>query len=288
MLTDKQTYPKSLAHLQALEKRGALDQGQHLYLELITMQVGVNVKTSVCRNDTTLSTGRERLKKSLPLLSFEDFSPNWQQVQMLFEQIVAWTGKDSKAPPGESQSLRKISRNIPLLTRLTEAWYLQHSLKDMATTEGVDCELLSSVIAATLKPFLVAYAQLLLPEVDQELWRRRYCPICGGKPDFAYLDKQKGARWLVCFRCDAEWLFQRLECPYCGTQNQAALSYFANEEAYLYRLYVCEQCRTYIKAIDLRRTDSEVLLPLERIMTLDMDRQAQEKGYKPGWISSTI
>ncbi|MBA7684396.1 Protein FdhE [subsurface metagenome] len=76
-------------------------------------------------------------------------------------------------------------------------------------------------------------------------------------------------------------LFQRLECPYCGNQNQAALAYFTDDEG-LYRLYVCEQCHTYIKAVDLRRTESQVLLPLERVMTLDMDREGQEKGYKPG------
>jgi len=135
-----------------------------------------------------------------------------------------------------------------------------------------------------LKPFLFAYSRLLLPEVDQELWRRRYCPVCGGKPDFAYLDKEKGARWLLCSRCDAEWLFLRLQCPYCGTQDQNALAYFTDEEeSHLYRLYVCEQCHTYIKAIDLRCTESEVLLPLERVTTLDLDKQVQEKGYKPGW-----
>ena len=57
--------------------------------------------------------------------------------------------------------------------------------------------------------------------------------------------------------------------------------YFADDED-LYRLYVCEQCHKYIKTIDLRHTESEILLPLERVLTLDMDRQAQEKGYKPG------
>jgi len=29
----------------------------------------------------------------------------------------------------------------------------------------------------------------------------------------------------------------------------------------------------------------QVLLPLERVMTLDMDGQGQEKGYKPGWAA---
>ena len=35
-------------------------------------------------------------------------------------------------------------------------------------------------------------------QVDQEKWRRRYCPVCGGNPDIAYLDTERGSRWLVC------------------------------------------------------------------------------------------
>jgi len=232
---------------------------------------------------------RDRLCEGIPLLLFKDFSPDWYQVQAVFEQVVVWAVKDSKDPSGESESLRNISRTRSLLKKVARAWYQGHSLTIIATAEGVDEELLSSVIAATLKPFLSAYSKLLLPEVDQESWRRRYCPICGGKPDFAYLDKERGARWLVCSHCDAEWLFLRLECPYCGTQNQDALAYFTDEEeSYLYRLYVCEQCRTYIKAIDLRHTELEVLLPLERVMTLDIDKQGQEKGYRPGWTKLVV
>lgn len=115
--------------------------------------------------------------------------------------------------------------------------------------------------------------------MDQERWRRNYCPICGGHPDFAFLEKELGARWLLCSRCDTEWLFQRLQCPYCGNQTQKDLAYFTDDEG-LYRLYVCEQCHKYIKAIDLRVAKSDILLPLERLFTLDMDRQAQEKGYQ--------
>ena len=116
--------------------------------------------------------------------------------------------------------------------------------------------------------------------MDQERWRRRYCPICGGNADFAFLDKERGARWLLCSRFAAEWLFQRLECPYCGTTDQNALAYFADDEG-LYRLYVCEQCKRSLKAIDLRQAKSEVLIPLERLLTLDIDAQAKEYGYIP-------
>ncbi|MFC2002485.1 formate dehydrogenase accessory protein FdhE [Chloroflexota bacterium] len=128
---------------------------------------------------------------------------------------------------------------------------------------------------------LVSHAKALYGSVNQERWRRGYCPICGSSPDFAYLDKEYGARWLLCSRCDTGWLFQRLECPYCGTQDQNALAYYTDDEG-LYRLYICEQCHQYLKAVDLRQAKSEVLLPLERLFTLALDAQAQEAGYSPG------
>ena len=144
-----------------------------------------------------------------------------------------------------------------------------------------------SLLQASLHPLLNVYASELLPSVKQESWYRRYCPVCGGSPDFASLDKERGARWLLCSRCDAQWLFYRLICPFCGNEDQKTLAYFADDRS-LYRLYVCEKCRGYIKAIDLRQTESEILLPLERILTLDMDRQAQELDYEaaeypPAW-----
>ncbi|GAG10243.1 unnamed protein product, partial [marine sediment metagenome] len=37
-----------------------------------------------------------------------------------------------------------------------------------------------------------------------------------------------------------------------------------------------------LKAIDLRQAASEVLLPLEWVATLDLDRQAYELGYSAG------
>jgi len=281
---------KILERLQELEQKdGQLPGTVEYYRELLQIQARAKSHIAVRKPSLGRDLVYDRLREGIPLLLFRDFCPDWDQVQTVFEQVVIWAAKDSGNPPGESDRLRKIGRNRSVLKKAAKAWYEGHSLGDIATAEGVDEVMLTSAIAVTLKPFLFVYSSLLLPDVDQDLWRRRHCPVCGGKPDFAYLDKERGARWLVCSRCDAEWLFLRLVCPYCGTQNQDALAYFTDEEeSYLYRLYVCEQCRTYIKAIDLRRAESEVLLPFERMMTLDMDRQAQEKEYKPGWTSLIV
>jgi hypothetical protein len=40
--------------------------------------------------------------------------------------------------------------------------------------------------------------------------------------------------------------------------------------------------RVYIKAVDLRQAEHDVLLPLKWITTLDLDRQACELGYSAG------
>ena len=125
----------------------------------------------------------------------------------------------------------------------------------------------------------------MIDSVKQEEWRRVQCPICGGKPDMAYMEQEVGARWLVCSRCDTEWIFQRLQCPYCANENQDDLTFFSDEDD-AYRLYVCNKCHSYIKTIDSRKVKAEVFIPLERILTIDIDVQAQEKGYHPGHFTS--
>lgn len=274
-----------LERLREWEKTGSeLPGWMRPYRELLQIQSEVKPR-AVPKPDLTEGLVRDRLCEGRPLLPFADFSPDWDEVQAVLERIAAWLGNDSGATQEEAAALRLIARDQPLLRKAAAAWYEGNQLTAFAAARSIDGDLLASALSAALKPFLLAYSQSLAPAIDQGLWRRRYCPVCGGKPDLAYLDKDTGARWLLCCRCDAEWLFQRLECPYCGTQEHGALAYFTDERKPSYRLYVCEQCRAYIKAIDLRRVDSEVYLPLQRLVTLDMDRLGQERGYRPGWAA---
>ncbi len=206
---------------------------------------------------------RQRLEAGQPLISFAELILDEALLKDTFSKVLAIF----RSYP---ELFEQLPAGLPAdLAALVKAWF--------EGTESV-AEPLASIIHATLKPFLVSQARVMRPLIDPARWRRGYCPVCGGRPDFAYLEKEFGNRWLACARCDTEWLFQRLECPFCGTQNQNALAYFTDETG-LYRLYVCEKCRGYLKAIDLRQTRAEVLLPLERLETLDLDRQALEQGY---------
>jgi FdhE protein len=102
--------------------------------------------------------------------------------------------------------------------------------------------------------------------------------VCGGAPDLAALEAETGARHLLCSRCNSKWLYPRVKCPFCGTTDHAKLAYYPSEDG-VYRLYVCRGCRRYLKTVDLREVQREVLLPVERITTVAMDAAARNEGY---------
>ncbi|HEY86711.1 MAG TPA: formate dehydrogenase accessory protein FdhE [Dehalococcoidia bacterium] len=275
-----ETEVKMLQKLDELEQRdGKLPGFIQLYRQLLRLQSEVGSQLTTLELNLGEDVVSDRLSQGVPLLSFEDLLLDGAQVQALLQEIIRSVAKDTPDASKEVESLGNILSDKAALEEVVRAWYEGSSLISIATRHSVDGELLSLVVAAVVKPFLSAHSEVLLPKVNQESWRRRYCPICGGRPDFAYLDEERGARWLLCSRCDAEWLFQRLECPCCGCQDQNALAYFTDDEG-LYRLYVCAQCKRYLKAIDLRQAKPEVLLPLERLLTFEFDIQAQEEGYR--------
>jgi len=275
-----ETEAKMLQRLDELEQReGKLPSFVQLYRKLLRIQNEARSRFTTPELKLAEDVISDRLTQGIPLLSFEDLSLDWAQVQGLFQEIIRSVAEDYPDAATEVETIGNILSKKVALEEVIRAWYEGSSLIPIAIKHSIDSEILGLVVAAVVNPFLSAHSEVLLPKVKQESWRRRYCPICGGRPDFAYLDKDSGARWLLCSRCDADWLFQRLECPYCGCQDQDALAYFTDDEG-LYRLYVCERCKRYLKAIDLRLAKSEVLLPLERLFTFEFDMQARQDGYR--------
>jgi FdhE protein len=265
------------------QREGSLPSVFQAYEGLLRLQMEARGRISIPPTELTKEAAFSQLGQGIPLLSFDDLLPSldWPLIQDLFRNaagiLVEHTGQETAA----AAVLDDFASDRSLLEQACDDWYQGRSLSSLAALKGVSEELLSATVQAVLYPFLIAHAEALGELVNHGVWRRKTCPICGGKPDFAFLDKERGGRWLLCSRCDTEWLFQRMQCPYCDSQNQKSLSYFSNDQG-LYRLYTCSECRSYIKAIDLRNTNAEVLLPLERFLTAGIDRQALEAGYRAG------
>lgn len=261
-------------------KEGKLPQVLEFYRELVKIQSRVGKRIGVPNPGLTGGDISARAEQGRPLIEFEDLALDWSLLSKTFGEIAVTFAKYPELFGLASGQLAGAADKQSVTEEAIKAWFEGATLpSDIAATQFNEA-LLKDIIHASLKPFLFKYSTALLHLVKQEGWRRGYCPICGGNADFGFLDAELGSRWLVCSRCDAEWLFQRLQCPFCGTTDQNALSYFSDDEG-LYRLYVCEQCKHYLKTIDLRRARSEVLIPLERLFTLNMDKQARENGYSP-------
>ncbi len=132
------------------------------------------------------------------------------------------------------------------------------------------------------KPFMAAAAAPLQDLVQNELWNRHTCPVCGGSAGLARLSKEEeGRRYLYCGLCETAWSFSRVTCCFCGTDDTAHLK-FIEIESTPYRLDVCDRCRRYIKTRDDRRlaTGSGFIPALEELSTMHIDLVAEKEGYE--------
>ncbi|WP_238473279.1 formate dehydrogenase accessory protein FdhE [Desulforamulus profundi] len=97
----------------------------------------------------------------------------------------------------------------------------------------------------------------------------------------AKLAGKEGYRKLYCGRCETEWRYRRLGCPYCKDENASQASFITMEDSKQYRIYLCERCKSYLKTID-ERVCGEVDLFCEDLATVELDQLAQAEGYRRG------
>ncbi len=132
------------------------------------------------------------------------------------------------------------------------------------------------IVGFALAPYLQRAAEAILPHLDLSFWVQSYCPVCGGRPNLALLDQERGDRQLMCSRCAGLWRYSRFGCPFC--QSKEKQTYYPSEDG-VYRLYVCPACKQYLKTIDLRQVQRSVYPMVERLLTVGMDLAAQREGY---------
>jgi formate dehydrogenase maturation protein FdhE len=195
-------------------------------------------------------------------IAFPDFLRLYHQIADLISAFF----------PDQERPLRE----IPAETLLETARTFYES-GDPVIMPGSVLNLTSVAAGFSLLPYLQLACAAVLPLVDHDTWQRPRCPVCGGKPSFACLARENGARSLLCSRCNAVWQYSRVGCPFCAATGEQ-LYYMSDDRRY--RLYLCDVCRRYIKTIDLRETGSDVCLPVEHLVTVSMDFAAQEKGFR--------
>lgn len=134
-----------------------------------------------------------------------------------------------------------------------------------------------AIIANALVPWLERAAEIILPRIPLKRWRQAYCPVCGGVPDFAAIERGGQRRILLCERCRAEWPVSVGFCVFCGEQDPERLGFYPSPDE-TYRLDVCDTCGHYLKAVN-RAAAPGALLAAERLLTPGLDILAAEEGY---------
>jgi formate dehydrogenase maturation protein FdhE len=263
---------------QGAEKRPELADTINLCCAILEIQEQAQVSA---RPPLTSAEARARLEEGRPLVSPDELDADPAGLGELCARIaftIAEHRRDQVKPLAQIHAWLHERRER---MRTIAVEYLRSGQIVNGDRAGINRGLLAFVLSSGLRPFLRARARELAPLVDDAGWYRGYCPVCGGEPDMAALRKGSGRRRLLCSRCDSEWTFRRLGCPFCGNEEPARLAYHPSDDR-IYRLSVCESCRRYLKTIELRGAAAEHPLAAERVLTAGMDAAAERAGYRGG------
>lgn len=226
------------------------------------------------------------MREGFPLIDKKDIKLDVDTAITLFKKLCKALQRKDSAIAFESkkisQSVRK--KEIDLNELLTRVYEGDKGYVDfIANKNTLHSWLLTFLAESSINPIFVAYADKLKRYVEQESWWRRYCPICGSQPERGELGIDVGERFLECSLCSFKWRFRRVVCPFCGNEDHKKLRYFNTEaDGKAYRVDVCDECKKYIKTIDLREIGGEVDLIVEDIGTLHLDLIAEKEGYTRG------
>ena len=259
--------------LDALEKAKARQEDLSTYLDFYAdllreqFEFGAALAAEPGVHDETIR--QQRLKNGVAQLTFEQLGVEADLFAALAVRLwdvmvchnPEWAGQRESLEPDE------------LLALARQEFETQSPFRAPPAGDPTPGQVL---IRLALSPYLKRAAEIILPLLDLSEWRRGYCPVCGGQPHFSAL-RGEGERSLLCSRCNAEWPFARMQCPFCGNAEHSKLPYYPSQDG-VYRLYICKACHRYLKTIDLRQAEGHVLA-VEPILTVGMDLSARDEGY---------
>lgn len=210
----------------------------------------------------------ERLARGERLLTWEQITIDWPECRLRWRQVVDVLRRHDVLEAPDAARLTDLARDAQL-PDVAARWYDRDAVE--GTWPGV-----GDVIGLTLRPFLARTAEVLQQRMPVTGWDKGTCPVCGGDPVFAVLPAA-GGRQLVCGRCLARWAFEPRRCPSClSDEGQRAFSAYDG----VYQVAACDRCRKYVKALDVRKAGRPLLLAVDVVATLALDRALGGQGYQ--------
>nr|NJM02316.1 formate dehydrogenase accessory protein FdhE [Desulfobacula sp.] len=202
-------------------------------------------------------------------------------------------------------SFPALSRHASLLADIVKAGridfvqlagnYLEtgsQGLVPAAEAAGVSPDGLDLAVRLSLSAVLEALVSPADPETESPFLGKGFCPVCGFPPSMSFLDRAPespseflvgggGQKYLHCSLCGHDWLTLRHQCPVCGTDDPENRLYYQADADTGERVDVCQNCKTYLPCIDLRKTGPVHHLDLAAVGMVHLDIMARGKGFSP-------
>jgi formate dehydrogenase maturation protein FdhE len=214
-----------------------------------------------------------------PVLQFKDIPIDWSDFRLMLRQTADILRRFETLDAADYDRLQALTRDAQV-EAIVRAWYESATVsgrrhQDPASHER---EMLDQVMLLSMRPFLARCAEALLPRLELTDWRQPHCPLCGGEPEFAFINPA-AERLLICSRCTGQWRFDAITCPFCENNDRSRITSFTSRDG-RYRIYACDECHRYLKAFDGRDGSRPALLAVDSIATLPLDAAAIQRGYQ--------
>ncbi|HEX9971785.1 MAG TPA: formate dehydrogenase accessory protein FdhE [bacterium] len=279
------------AQILYLRKRGQfVDDYLTFYRQILMFQAGQKSKINKEKLAIFGKTSdiESRLQMGLPLLEKNNLYIEAEVARSSFIELLSIFEKYPQQYPPDKIAilLSALHKNDLLPNEFIQTFIAENKDYFSQLSEAIAIEpgVLIFIAKTISLPILETYADLLqsyLAEKDK-IWLRPFCPLCGNVAAMARLEKEVGQRHLWCTTCHTEWAFSRNQCPYCSNEDQSRIRYFYDENDSLYRVYVCDQCKRYLKTIDENKFAfiQPINMTLEDLITHFLDEIAVKEGYQ--------
>ncbi len=224
--------------------------------------------------------------QGVPILAKDDFVISRDQLK---EAATRLTPALEKGFPRIKEQLAVIKKAIeasevnPEICIAAMSQGCDESLEGAASRFGIEPGIVRFVFARFMKPFAEKRAESLAPFPDNPVWSKGYCPVCGSWPELSFLEGNEGRRWLKCSFCGHEWVFARIKCPFCETEEQSKMELIFSKDRAFERAELCYECMKYVVSLDLRER-IDMAREVAALGLVYLDVLAQEKGFEPGAV----
>ncbi len=277
-------YQRLQARLEQLRKdRSELEEILDFYAKVLTAQQENQIEIATPDPDLPKETVKLKIEEGFPLLDRDDFQVDVDGFRKLFQNLcqLSLTENPVLAAAGKTLLEAVDSGKLNFAQLVTAAMQSEtETMEGLANDLEVASPVLQALAKLSLQPSLLVTAAAVAQRTAIDNWSYGYCPICGGLPAIAALVGEEGKREALCSFCGHFWQLPRITCPFCKTDKQEDLRYFYGEGEELYRVHVCEKCRSYLKVVDTRKGGDARGLAVDDVASSHLDLLAEEEGYQ--------